>query len=632
MNFALDFGGSVLRCSVFRQLIPAAILALASTGASALGLGELRGMPALGENPRLEIEILGDAVVGLDASCFRLIKPTQADLPAMRRATLEYKKGKPSLLIVRSDAPLRDPVLVVAIHLGCGHELIREYTLLASPVVVNAERSQDVSPPVTALRPPSSSASMMGGLPSAGQPAKPRRVNERAASKPLVSREQAPRIDRVALINPPVVGEPFLRFEWSLASVAGKAFSEPQRDILRMEFRMLMAMQEQATTQLETAEKLRNMEATLGELQQRASAMAGRVEAGASPEVRMQPAPVEQPVAVVPAPPVSQPPVAAESVAQAPKPAQQQPVVEEEGWVSDSVLYGALLGMLLGGLGWLGWRRYQDKLAARQDAFIEPLDGPESVPSLEIDPQRGTEFEEQGGVDLPVEPAVMGAPMKVDLELEASRHSELPGKPVQPVAPASGLDSMLSISATTVDEHFEANPVMELADIMLSFGRVKGAAQALQEYIDNNPQEALQPWVRLMEVYRLAGMRAEFEAVARNLNQNFNVEVQQWETASDITPSHHALDLVLDEKVESVTQPPVAPRPMCLEDMPRIMSLVCEQWGSGDVVGYMYQLLRDNRGGQRQGFAMPVVEEILFLIELKETANRLERAQAAERA
>ncbi len=27
---------------------------------------------------------------------------------------------------------------------------------------------------------------------------------------------------------------------------------------------------------------------------------------------------------------------------------------------------------------------------------------------------------------------------------------------------------------------------MELSDIMLSFGRVKGAAQALQEYIDNN--------------------------------------------------------------------------------------------------------------------------------------------------
>ena len=51
---------------------------------------------------------------------------------------------------------------------------------------------------------------------------------------------------------------------------------------------------------------------------------------------------------------------------------------------------------------------------------------------------------------------------------------------------------------------------------------------AMQEYIDNNPQEALQPWIRLMDVYRMAGMRDEFERVASNLNQHFNVEVQNW--------------------------------------------------------------------------------------------------------
>ena len=58
----------------------------------------------------------------------------------------------------------------------------------------------------------------------------------------------------------------------------------------------------------------------------------------------------------------------------------------------------------------------------------------------------------------------------------------------------------MSVSAATVDEHFEANPVMELAEIMLSFGRVKGAAQALQEYVDANPQETVKPWIRLMDV------------------------------------------------------------------------------------------------------------------------------------
>jgi hypothetical protein len=136
---------------------------------------------------------------------------------------------------------------------------------------------------------------------------------------------------------------------------------------------------------------------------------------------------------------------------------------------------------------------------------------------------------------------------------------------------------------------------------MLSFGRVKGAAQALQEFIDHNPEEALQPWIRLMDVYRMAGMRAEFENVARNLNRHFNVEVQNWESGEA-----------------------AAVQPQFLEDMPRLMNTVINLWESGDVVGYLYQLLRDNRDGQRQGFAMPVVDDILFLIELKETANRME--------
>ena len=71
----------------------------------------------------------------------------------------------------------------------------------------------------------------------------------------------------------------------------------------------------------------------------------------------------------------------------------------------------------------------------------------------------------------------------------------------------------------------------------------------------------------------------------------------------------------------------VAPKPQSLEDMPRLMAMVTELWSKGDVVGYLYQLLRDNRGGQRMGFALPVIEDNLFLIELKETANRMETAR-----
>jgi hypothetical protein len=172
---------------------------------------------------------------------------------------------------------------------------------------------------------------------------------------------------------------------------------------------------------------------------------------------------------------------------------------------------------------------------------------------------------------------------------------------------------------------------MELADIMLSFGRVKGAAQALQEYIDNNPQEALQPWIRLMDVYRLAGMRDEFEAVAQNLNQHFNVEVQSW----DASRPDEVLDFVLDAGTASLVEPPRQSSEgnlleSGLEEMTRIMECVVRLWPDDEyVLEYLNQLLRDNRGGQRQGFSLVVVDDILFLIELKETIASLAKEAAA---
>jgi len=243
-----------------------------------------------------------------------------------------------------------------------------------------------------------------------------------------------------------------------------------------------------------------------------------------------------------------------------------------------------------------------------------------SSPEPVMDAPRAEELRDKAIMDLHLDSAMAGATQQVDVELEGGAAAPVQENSPKPLPGRPG-DSVLSINATTLDEHFEANPVMELADIMLSFGRVKGAAQALQEYIDNNPQEALQPWIRLMDVYKMAGMREEFDAVARNLNQQFNVEVQSWEAPAS------PIDLVLDGAA-SPDDGSAMSRPLGVEDMPRIISSVIRMWESEDVVGYLYQLLRDNRGGQRQGFALPVVEEILFLIELKETSNRMDKEKA----
>jgi hypothetical protein len=147
----------------------------------------------------------------------------------------------------------------------------------------------------------------------------------------------------------------------------------------------------------------------------------------------------------------------------------------------------------------------------------------------------------------------------------------------------------------------DPNPVMELAEIMLSFGRLEGAAQTLQEYIEANPKEALLPWMKLLEIYRKGDMHAEFDDLAGKLNRNFNVEVQRWNNEAP-------RPVPADENQMA--------KALCLEELPHIIEQLVAKWGQPECLDYLHRLLRDNRGGQRSGFALPVVQEILLLIEI----------------
>jgi hypothetical protein len=130
-----------------------------------------------------------------------------------------------------------------------------------------------------------------------------------------------------------------------------------------------------------------------------------------------------------------------------------------------------------------------------------------------------------------------------------------------------------------------------------------------------------------MDVYRMAGLREEFDNVARNLNQHFNVEIQQWDPAEP-TLNRHTIDMVLeDDAGQPVPPQPAQPKAASLEDLPRITQQIIDLWRDGDVVAYMQQLLRDNREGKRAGFPLQVVSDMLFLVELKETLIKTEEME-----
>jgi hypothetical protein len=131
---------------------------------------------------------------------------------------------------------------------------------------------------------------------------------------------------------------------------------------------------------------------------------------------------------------------------------------------------------------------------------------------------------------------------------------------------------------------------IELAEIMLSFGRVNSAAEALATFIEKNPREAVAPWLKLLDVYRESGQRAEFDKVAKELNRTFNVWGVTWDNFEDSRDPAHGI-----------------------EEMPHIVNRLQQLWGSRKCQAYLQYLLRDTRNATRQGFSLTTIDDILCL-------------------
>ncbi|WP_303787442.1 FimV family protein [Azovibrio restrictus] len=108
------------------------VLAMAfSSPALALGLGEIRTASRLGEVLSAEFPVHLEQGQFVSAECFRLVDPGH-DLPWLRQGGFSLQ-GK--VLRLRSFRPVTEPILQLAIHVGCGHDLRREYTLMLPPPV-----------------------------------------------------------------------------------------------------------------------------------------------------------------------------------------------------------------------------------------------------------------------------------------------------------------------------------------------------------------------------------------------------------------------------------------------------------------------------------------------------------------
>jgi len=132
--------------------------------------------------------------------------------------------------------------------------------------------------------------------------------------------------------------------------------------------------------------------------------------------------------------------------------------------------------------------------------------------------------------------------------------------------------------------------IVELADVLATLGMDERAVETLSSFADANPKQALNPWLRLLYLYRRSGQREAFDALAGRIVSGYNIDDISWDG--------------FDLRDRSAT----------LERYGHIVARLTATWGDPGCLDYLKHLLSDDRDGTRTGFPVDVVEEILLLI------------------
>ncbi|EXI78465.1 MAG: hypothetical protein AW10_03072 [Candidatus Accumulibacter appositus] len=188
-----------------------------------------------------------------------------------------------------------------------------------------------------------------------------------------------------------------------------------------------------------------------------------------------------------------------------------------------------------------------------------------------------------------------------------------------PVDAVAATASVFGSSAQQQRDNAKVAVVLELAEIMVSFGRARGAEQALEDFVNAHPLVALTPWLKLLELYQQNGQRQAFEILSLRLRRHFNIAAPEWEWVGEV---FEPLAIVGEEQAASIDQ--LLPQLPTLRQVARIRCEISRIWGSPECLIYLNKLLRDNRNGERRGFAAGAVRELLLLIDLME--NHLVRS------
>ena len=591
--------------------VGALIAILFPGGASAVGFGDIVLHSRIGEPLLAEVPILAGNGEALDAACFSLAQIGGSDLPVVVNARFRLARNGPTArLTITGTQPVAEPIFVIGLRAHCGIDLQRDYVLMPSPPMMLAETASDAARVSTPAATPigksrnyrewsarrGDTLESIADAQTADNPAEQQRLltaikranpdlgaDEALAEGttvriPTLARRPASRpaasADAPAKPRPQLAEAPAPRPKKAVApAVPAATAGGPDRIVLGAapdDLRPEAKPARGPSSAGEVEERMLKLESTLNQLNQEVeklnTALALATEALAIQQ-KLMTAQIQQ-----------SPPAAAPALsAAAPTPA--APEQSSRGnWLE--LLFSALIG---GGVA-AGLAHVLSRRSELQNEEELPL----SIAGHQhaIAPRPATAGTVPADTARPDRPRTAAAAMPttdVDIQLDDN-------------------PTNLANQAMVNVDFNDGNSALELAEIMLSFGRIKGAAETLAMHIEEQAPNNIQPWSMLLDLYRRSDMHSEFEALAEQMRHKFNIRIPAW--ADSVTP------------VSGLKS---------LEDYAHIVWRINNSWGEQECMEYLYELVLDNRSGNRGGFPLEVVEEIALLMRVLEEGYGLRR-------
>jgi len=568
--------------------------------ASAIGFGDITLHSRIGEAIRAEVPVLAASGEALDTACFTLATLAGADLPVVTGARVRLIRNQNGYrLLITGHKPLAEPIFMLGLRANCGVDLQRDYVLMPEAPPSQA----DVPAPPTSLAAPrapsgtrtwrasegetleSIAAALAGGDAAQQQRtlATLRRANPGLDAEEVLAEGTSVRLATPKRRPPPPDAEiddagrrtaqtyaraerpaPIVKKEAPPAIDASRQRAENAGDRLVLGAPPAdlkpgdkAAPQRAAISDME--ERMLKLETTLHSLNQEVDKLNQALSLTTEALVAQNQLQLAQ---------SAQPPTVAAAVATPPAPANSA----TGNWLE--LLLSALAGgsVAVGLAGWLGRRR-----EANRDTEM-PLALAGYRPEVQVKPAKPES--------------------QTPLATATRAHGPMPAVDI-PLDDISALPSKVATTDITLDE---SDSALQLAEIMLSFGRIRSAAETLAQHVEEASPDNIQLWSMLLDLYRRGDMRNEYETLLPKIREKFNVQVAAWDDSNTPVSGLKAL-----------------------EDYAHISRRIVNSWGEQDCMDYLYELAHDNRAGQRSGFPLEVIEEIALLMRVLESGYDLKR-------